>query len=522
MTYYASVKATSTNLNQEPAIVSGTSLSTDRTLEVVNWNVSWFGKNETASDPGPWGPANEDLQEANVLKVLRTINADAYALVEVCDTMRLRRVVDSLNNGTNNWNFVVCNYGSGADDPSSANYAAFLPDAQKQALIYKTNVVNVVNTRAFLRTSSHYDSTRYYWSSGRVPYLVEADVTLGAVTKRVNFFIFHAKANTGTTSEKIESYRRRKLGAMEMKDSIDTYYPNANNILLGDYNDDMDRTIAPITSGADTVSSYQAIVVDSLDSDHYKTLSLVFSKQGRRSTVTGADVIDHVIVSNEMATFFISNTMQIRTDVVGMVATSPINYADSTSDHYPIFTRYNFLQTLPVQLIHFSAKKENQKVKLEWATSQEFNSRYFSIERSSNGLNWTAIARVDAAGNSNTLSEYSAYDYTPLKPSNLYRLKQVDWDGTVFYSNTRSISYAQDQKVNISPVPARDVVNIDMSNIPATSRQVQLIDITGKVILLQTSVSPLLRLNVSSQPRGIYFLRIRINDKNYSEKIILE
>ena len=38
--------------------------------------------------------------------------------------------------------------------------------------------------------------------------------------------------------------------------------------------------------------------------------------------------------------------------------------------------------------------------RLEWVTATEINNDYFSLERSRDGLEFSAIARVDGAGNS--------------------------------------------------------------------------------------------------------------------------
>ncbi|HNC38321.1 MAG TPA: hypothetical protein PK492_03095, partial [Chitinophagaceae bacterium] len=75
--------------------------SSINTLDVVSWNVEFFGASSS-------GPTDKDLQEINVKKVLRWLNADLYGLVEVVDTMRLRRVVDSL--GNTEYGFFVAPY----------------------------------------------------------------------------------------------------------------------------------------------------------------------------------------------------------------------------------------------------------------------------------------------------------------------------------------------------------------------------------------------------------------------------
>ena len=56
------------------------------------------------------------------------------------------------------------------------------------------------------------------------------------------------------------------------------------------------------------------------------------------------------------------------------------------------------LNALPLTLVAFNAVKKQNAVELNWATTQEQNSSYFEIERSKNGVGFTAIGIVGAIG----------------------------------------------------------------------------------------------------------------------------
>jgi hypothetical protein len=58
-------------------------------------------------------------------------------------------------------------------------------------------------------------------------------------------------------------------------------------------------------------------------------------------------VIDHVIVSNEMKDFYISETAEILTSVASAV--SPDDFGVTTSDHYPVLTRYTWQTSTSVK-----------------------------------------------------------------------------------------------------------------------------------------------------------------------------
>lgn len=307
----------------------GYSQSSPGTLDVVSWNLEWFG---SAAN----GPADNDLQEKNVLKVLRYLNADIYGLVEVVDTMRLRRVVDSLGS---NYGFSISTFCSLAASPSDADW---IP-GQKLCFIYNKDFISNPSFRAFIGNNGNaYNS----WASGRYPYQMNANVTNNGITKNLNFFLLHGKA--GAT---ISDYDRRKAGVDQMKDSLDTYYPTAINIILGDFNDDLDLTIVP---GYGPVSSYTTLIKDSTDSDNYKSITLPESYAGVASTLHYADDIDHHVISNEAFASYIAGSAKVRQDVAAII---PGYLGDNTSDHYPVFSQYNFSLVTGVTYVNASDLK---------------------------------------------------------------------------------------------------------------------------------------------------------------------
>jgi hypothetical protein len=85
---------------------------------------------------------------------------------------------------------------------------------------------------------------------------------------------------------------------------------------------------------------------------------------------------------------------------------------------------------LPISLIAFKAEAADDNVELIWRTATEENNDYFTIERSSNGLDFQEIATIAGAGASVDAKEYIHMDKNPLQGVSYYRLKQTDYDGT--------------------------------------------------------------------------------------------
>jgi hypothetical protein len=83
---------------------------------------------------------------------------------------------------------------------------------------------------------------------------------------------------------------------------------------------------------------------------------------------------------------------------------------------------------LPVELISFSGSCEGNEVFINWQTASEFNSDYFILSRSNDGIQWFDITQIEAAGFSNEISNYQFIDFSH-NANSYYRLTQVDIDG---------------------------------------------------------------------------------------------
>ena len=169
----------------------------------------------------------------------------------------------------------------------------------------------------------------------------------------------------------------------------------------------------------------------------------------------------------------------------------------------------------PVTLTSFTARHKGDGVSVDWSTSQELNNSYFQVERSSDGSsNWSVIATVIGAGNSQVVNNYNSYDATPVSGVNYYRLKQVDMDGKYSYSNTVAVKMDL-QKIAVSVLANPFYNTLSVNFVSPTSQMVtaRLVDITGKQIAIQqwslTNGSNQKNLsNVSSLQHGLYILSI--------------
>lgn len=185
---------------------------------------------------------------------------------------------------------------------------------------------------------------------------------------------------------------------------------------------------------------------------------------------------------------------------------------------------------LPIELLSFTAKWNNTsqtQALAEWTTASEINNKYFVVEHSADALNWSEVAKVDGAGNSNTVRNYSTIDNNPYSKYTYYRLKQVDNDGKYTYSDVVALqkninSFGRDININIYPNPAYDYVNIEFKEVENELANVSIYDIAGKKLLSEDFyvIESPKKIDINSLPVGIYTLKIRSNSFERIQKLI--
>ncbi len=92
---------------------------------------------------------------------------------------------------------------------------------------------------------------------------------------------------------------------------------------------------------------------------------------------------------------------------------------------------------IPIELVSFNIKSENDRVMLNWLTATEINNKGFEIERRSD--KWEMIGFVSGFGTTTESHSYTFTDTDPNTGRNTYRLRQVDFDGSFVYSNELEI-----------------------------------------------------------------------------------
>lgn len=162
--------------------------------------------------------------------------------------------------------------------------------------------------------------------------------------------------------------------------------------------------------------------------------------------------------------------------------------------------------TLPITLLNFTAQKNGNTSLLQWKISNEINNAYFSVEHSTNGINFATLGKIEGRGTVSTQQIYQFTDDKPLKGLNFYRLKQVDIDGNFTYSNIVSVNFDNANGVfKIFPNPALDRVRLTLP-VSTTTSFINVYDLGGKKVMVKQIGSNISdeSLDVSALSSGLY------------------
>jgi len=189
-----------------------------------------------------------------------------------------------------------------------------------------------------------------------------------------------------------------------------------------------------------------------------------------------------------------------------------------------------FAGALPVELTSFTASISLNKVKLNWQTATELNNKGFEIQRKLENSDWITIGFRTGKG---TTSEPTSYfyedDISKISVTKiLYRLKQIDFDGTVSYSEeievvTQPFDYALYQNYP-NPFNPETIIKYEVPQI--SNVKIEVFDILGRVVkvLVDEEKTPgryEIKFDASSLASGIYYYRIKANEFVQTKKMML-
>jgi hypothetical protein len=168
---------------------------------------------------------------------------------------------------------------------------------------------------------------------------------------------------------------------------------------------------------------------------------------------------------------------------------------------------------LPLELISFEGKNENEVNYLNWEIANASNVAGFQIEKSLDGIQFDSIGFV-AMTSANT---YNFEENVANQGSDIcyYRLKIFDLNGSFVYSDLIAVEkmsafsssnpHIKNQKILIRPNPTSDFVQID-ADTPLENQVYEVINSFGQVVL--SGVFSSQAIDLQGLNDGVYWLKI--------------
>ena len=171
---------------------------------------------------------------------------------------------------------------------------------------------------------------------------------------------------------------------------------------------------------------------------------------------------------------------------------------------------------LPVELIDFTAAVDGGNVALQWSTASETRNAGFEVEHKPKGQHFAPLGFVEGTGDLGTPRSYSYRVETLAPGKHVFRLKQIDTDGTFSYSTEVEVLVKASKPFTLTaayPNPFTSTATFTLSTDRVQHVRVQVLDLLGReVALLYEGVLPanqsrLLTFDGTGLASGLYLVR---------------
>ncbi len=140
--------------------------------------------------------------------------------------------------------------------------------------------------------------------------------------------------------------------------------------------------------------------------------------------------------------------------------------------------------TLPVRFTSVSAYKQLQHIAVEWKVENESGILKYELEKSSNGRSFTMVSEIEVTTVNNSTAQYSWLDRNAAASANFYRVKSIERNGHLTYSEVVQVSGEDgNNSIAVSPNPLQNnTINLQFRNQASGNYTVRLMNNNGQLI----------------------------------------
>jgi trimeric autotransporter adhesin len=188
-----------------------------------------------------------------------------------------------------------------------------------------------------------------------------------------------------------------------------------------------------------------------------------------------------------------------------------VSWVKVTTPGFSNFFLHQGNAALPISLVYFNGTKSATANNLNWKVNCTSVSVSFEIERSSNGRNFTSIGALNAT-QARCLTPFDFADSKPLSGVNYYRIKIIDVDGKVNYTNIVAINNKKSgiELIGIQPTLVNSEAVLYIAAAKAGKLQIAVTDNVGRQVQTRTITvvegDNKVSLNFGNLAAGVYNL----------------
>jgi len=282
----------------DPQELSITKIDDADKIEVVTWNIENFPKSDHADE--------------YLMQFIENLYADVYLLQEIKNGNKLAEVVGNIDD----YNYFLLSNSTG----------------QKLAIVYKDDIVSLINTEAILSDDEHYFASK-------PPLLASIDWTQGDITKELYLLNVHYKCcgddSIAVGDDSDEEYRRWKANDLLYNYILDNLSVE-NVISAGDWNDAIEepQTTNVFQTFLDDVTNFQFVDMSIAEGN-----SDEWSWQGWTSSYPAIH-FDHILINSNLFDEYQNNSVVASIKVEEYFENGSSDYDQYLSDHRPVYFQF--------------------------------------------------------------------------------------------------------------------------------------------------------------------------------------
>ena len=198
-------------------------------------------------------------------------------------------------------------------------------------------------------------------------------------------------------------------------------------------------------------------------------------------------------------------------DIVTGSGNNTTNIATSTFSSFSPFSVGQVGYILPLQFKDLSARFRSFGVEVGWNVLNEDAGTIYTVERSSNGTNFSAVGTVTG----NNMNNYNLIDASTVTGKVYYRIKATAANGRFTYSNIVFIQPNNVTSISVYPNPVSSILTI--SGLKGKT-EIRISNTNGQVVLRQTTETNSFGINVTELKAGSYVVEVLIDGKRIDGK----